>query len=236
MDEIGKVLDYLTKISKEVSYEKICEMSSEQQKEYRELFVTFQDSNQLKLSNEKEDTRKKGKALEDLVTFLITISGGVFKVVQNIRTNSNEIDQVVELTEKGKMLLTSGIIDKKFESFLGECKNYNRKVNVTYIGKFCSLLLTTQYQLGILFSYYGVTGSNWKDGNGLIRKFYLHKENKSERFCIIDFNVEDFKSVLEGNNFLQIIENKIKTLQLDTEYFGYLKNHPAESTIRAKSK
>ena len=92
-------------------------------------------------------------------------------------------------------------------------------------------LLTTGCTLGILFSYHGITGHSWRDGNGLIRKFYLHKELPSARYCLIDFNIKDFHAILHGANFLQIIDDKISSLKFDTDYSSELSRHPAESNL-----
>ena len=120
------------------------------------------------------------------------------------------------------------MIDKRFEKFLGECKNYNKRVGVTYVGKFCSLLLTNNIKLGIIFSYHGVSGRGWNNGAGLIKKFYLHKEKLEERFCIIDFSYKEFESIYYGKNFLQIVEEQLCSLQFDTDYSRYVSTHPAE--------
>ena len=170
----------------------------------------------------------KGEALEELVSYLITISGGIFYVDRNLRTSTNEIDQIVSLTPKGKILLGHHLINSKLESFLGECKNYNKSVDVTYVGKFCSLLLTNQIKFGLLFSYHGISGSRWSNASGLIKKFYLHKEKDEDRYCIIDFSRDDFIAVDNGENFLQIVENKLMALRFDTDYARYLSKHPAE--------
>ena len=106
-------------------------------------------------------------------------------------TNTNEIDIVCELTPKGQILFSHNLLPIRQNVFLGECKNYNRTVGVTYVGKFACLMLTTAYKLGILFSYHGVTGKKWGDAQGLIRKFYLSRENIEDRYVIIDFTIDD---------------------------------------------
>ena len=140
----------------------------------------------------------------------------------------NEIDQIVTLTPQGKVLLTYHLIDPKLDTFLGECKNYDKAVSVTYIGKFCSLLLTNNIKIGILFSYYGTSGTGWSNGAGLIKKFYLHKEKLEDKYCIIDFSIKEFEAILNGKNLLQIIDEQLKSLQFDTDYSRYLSKHPAE--------
>ena len=92
-------------------------------------------------------------------------------------------------------------------------------------------MTTTQNKICILFSYNGVTGKNWENAEGLIKKFYLSKEKLEERFCIIDFNVKDFDEIAKGNNFLQIVENKITALKNDTDYSNFIKEHELSSQI-----
>lgn len=218
-------LNVLNELSPALTYEKICELLPEQKKHYCNLLKDFKLFNEIKINSSNNHTnlrKQKGDALEKLVNYLLQISGGIFKYEKNVKTGTNEIDQIITLSPKGKLLCSYGIINPKLSKFLGECKNYNKRIDVTYVGKFCSLLLTNNIKLGILFSYYGVSGSGWKDACGLIRKFYLHKENINERFCIIDFNLNDFESILDGNNLLQIIEDKLNTLQYDTDYTRYL--------------
>lgn len=122
-------------------------------------------------------------------------------------------------------------LDFKGTSFLCECKNYHKKISVTYVGKFCHLLLVSQKRLGILFSFYGVTGNDWNDASGLIKKFHLFKENPNERFYVLDFNISDFKRILEGQTFYDIIKAKCLALETDTNYTCFLTPHPAENNL-----
>ena len=66
---------------------------------------------------------------------------------------------------------------------------------------------------------------------GLIKKFYLAKGKTDERFCIIDFNIKDFEEISKGNNFLQIIENKMLALKIDTDYSTFITEHELTSKI-----
>lgn len=228
--ELSYALDILNSVPFKYRYEKICELSIEQKNTYQELLTTFKTLHELE---DDENTSSnlhnlKGEALEKLVSYLLNISGGIFVVDRNLRTSTNEIDQVVSLNEKGRVLLGHNLINSKLDNFLGECKNYNKSISVTYIGKFCSLLLTNNTKIGILFSYYGVSGSGWSNGAGLVKKFYLHKEMIEDRYCIIDFSINEFEAILNGKNLLQIIEEQLKSLQYDTDYSHYLAKHPAE--------
>lgn len=228
--EISKALNILNNISDELRYEKICQLNDSQKANYEVLLKNFKQLHDIPSGNNKSTNlhNLKGTALENLVSYLLNISGGIFYVDRNLRTTTNEIDQIVSLTSKGKILLGYNSINKKLETFLGECKNYDKSISVTYIGKFCSLLLTSNIKLGILFSYHGSSGTGWKNGAGLIKKFYLHKENLEEKYCIIDFSIKEFEKILNGKNLLQIIDEQLKSLQFDTDYSLYLSKHPAE--------
>lgn len=231
--ELDKAIAVLKKVDRNFSYQKICEMGKSEQREYRELLDNFVKLNKKRLEddNAPDDLRKqKGESLEKLVNHLLKSSGNLFEVIENLRTCTNEIDQLVGLNVSGKCLVKSGILNSRFECFLGECKNYDKSINVTYVGKFCNLLLENKVKLGILFSYHGITGNKWNEASGLVRKFYMHKEKLEERYCVIDFNIDDFKSILNGNNFLQIIDDKIKELRFDTDYSKFLSRHPAQTS------
>lgn len=222
---LEEALAAIKRFSSDKTYDRICKMTDEQQDEYKRLLGEFQKVHRLdgQYSND-----EKGKALEQLASYLLKVSGGIFKVERNLRTTTNEIDQLLSLTAHGRTLIGNNIIDPKLHCVLGECKNYNKKVDVTYVGKFCSLLLTNSVQIGILFSYHGITGTNWNHAAGLIKKFYLHKENEADRFCIIDFNNKHFQEIANGGNLLQIIENQMKSLHFDTDYSKFISKHPAE--------
>ena len=233
-DNFFKAINFISQFSEQKRYEKICELSENQKEKYKRLLDNFKTLHNTQAGSEYMHSNLhnlKGTALEDLVNYLLSISGNLFKVDRNLRTKTNEIDQVVSLTGLGKILICNGLIPSKLNCFLGECKNYNSSISVTYVGKFCSLLLTTQIKLGIIFSYNGVSGKNWSNASGLIKKFYLSKEKEEDRFCIIDFSINEFEQILEGKNFLQIIDDKLKSLQFDTDYLSYIQKHPAEDKL-----
>lgn len=230
-DSAISVLEALQNVNTQLSYDMICRFSEEQKTIYHEKLEVFFKYNKMKKSDEevpKNLHNLKGKSLEDLVAYLLKVSGDLFEVKQNLRTSTNEIDQVFIPKPKAKVLIANGIINKRYELFLGECKNYKKSVDVTYVGKFCNLLLTNQIKLGIMFSYYGISGKDWNNGSGLVKKFYLHKEEEEDRYCIIEFSEKDFVAIDDGANFLQIIEDKLLALRLDTDYLRFLSRHPAE--------
>ena len=196
-------------------------------KEYEELLNEF-----IKTNSSQYSTIEKGKSLENIVEFLINKTG-IFEVYGNVRTNTNELDQLIRCNEKGNFLIANGLFNERFRHFIGECKNYKTTVSVTYVGKVCSLLTTTQNKLCILFSYNGVSGKGWSNASGLIKKFYLSKEKLDERFCIIDFNINDFKKIKNGDNIIRIIEDKIFALQNDVDYANLITSHTSEVKLKA---
>lgn len=225
MIEFSKAINFIKEVGPKYGYSNICKIDNDNLEKYKRLL------NELVEESSNSNDQLRGKKLEVLVTFLLEISGGIFKVVQNVRTSTNEIDQVITLSDTGKILMKAGIVNDKFDVFIGECKNYNKALSVTYVGKFCSLLQTTNIKLGIIFSFHGISGSGWKNGHGLVRKFYMSKEKEDERFYIIDFSYNDFVSISKGNNFLQIIDDKLKELRIDASYEHLISKHLAEDEI-----
>ena len=59
----------------------------------------------------------------------------------------------------------------------------------------------------------------------------MTKEKPEEKYCIIDFNINDFENVNNDGNFLQIIHDKIEALRLDTDYSELISKHEAENQI-----
>ena len=200
------IVEYFNSLNEERRYGKIAEINAEQMEQYEILLEEFIESN----GESGIKTVDKGDSLEKLVSYLLEISGDIFTVERNIKTNTNEIDQFITLKPKGKFLLSHGYIDRRYEHFLGECKNYSSCVSVTYVGKFYSLMACS---------------------SGLVRKLYMSKENNDEKYVIIDFNLNDFKSIINGVNFLEIVDGKIKEIMLDTDYSKLITTHPAEKQL-----
>lgn len=207
---------------------KICEFTQEQKEHYELLLNDLEREQTSKTSS----TKDKGAALENLVNYLLQCSGDLFEVYNDVRTNTNEIDQIIKLKVKGKMLRSLGVLNERYDEFICECKNYKNRVGVTYVGKFCSLMNSCNIKFGVLFSYCGVTGAGWKDSSGLIKKIYMKSNVNENPTTIIDFNIEDFKSIRDGNNFLDIIETKIMKLKYDTNFETLIQPHPAENLLR----
>jgi len=188
--------------------------------EYNLLLQHFEATN----GSTKTSTTDKGKSLEDIVTFIFEKSI-IFEIYKNVKTSSNEIDLLIRLNQKGKYLKAQGLVDFR-DDLLSECKNYNKKIDVTWVGKFYSLLNATNNNLGIIFSYKGLSGDSWKFASGLTKKFYLHSNH-----LILDFNIDDFTLLKENHSLVDLLNNKIFQLQNDTNIALEISDHPAQLLI-----
>lgn len=213
--------------SDEKRFREITRLDAHEMIEYDKLLAHLKlvhDENE----QDKYDTNEKGKALEDIVSFLLEHSS-IFKLHRNIRSSTNEIDQLLILNSKGLGFQKAGLLNLYGEHFLSECKNYQEKIGVTWIGKFFSLLQVTNARIGLLFSYHGLAGRHaWHSSLGLVKKFFLLKERMEDRTYILDFNIKDFDKIAQGHGLLELIDAKIKALKFDTDFSRYISKHPAE--------
>ena len=86
-----------------------------------------------------ETKKEKGDRLERLVEFIIRKTY-FFEIYKNVHTETNEIDEVIILSNRGKQAIHSldlsrDLIPIDQDLFLGECKNYSSNLSVTYVGK-----------------------------------------------------------------------------------------------------
>lgn len=176
-------------------------------------------------------TKEKGDMLEQLVKYLTYNDDNVFELKRNIHTSTNEIDLFLTPTNKGKLIFNNyyRFVD---EGILCECKNYDKKLGVTYVGKFASLLHLSGFKIGLIFTIKGLTGRNeWSDSKGLVKKIAL-----KEDIFILDFTLDDYKKIKEDNDiFLDIVEKKYLSLKNDIEYTKYIQKHEAEDEIKKNS-
>lgn len=185
----------------------------------------------MKELDEYHNAKEKGLKLEELIYHLLDHIP-IFEAYKNIRTSTNEIDIFVNLSDIGKIMLSEKIIDLKSEHMIIECKNYDKKkINVTWVGKFCSLLLHSPARVGIIISHKGFAGHNWDSAKGLAKKFYYYKEHDNEKKYILDINLEELCRSVEANQFVDLILNKIQALENDTQYTNYIIKHPNEEKL-----
>ncbi|PTL08885.1 hypothetical protein BUZ15_11250 [Staphylococcus gallinarum] len=168
------------------------------------------------------NSKDKGEKLEKLLVKLLE-GTNLFKCRANIRTSTNEIDIRAE-----KSVLFNNVKDNynfDIEDIIYfECKNYKKPIDVTWTGKFHSLLNASNTSLGIFISPKGLTGNKWSDAHGLCKKLYLKTGIK-----IISITSDDFRD-LNKKSLIMIIKNKIEELTEDIELDNALKEtHPIEN-------
>ncbi|WP_257140117.1 acetylglutamate semialdehyde dehydrogenase [Bacillus toyonensis] len=212
--------------NEESRFKKITSLSESELEGYSELLNKFKSIHE----DSKATTNEKGRILEEIVSYIISNSV-IFNVHRNLRTSTNELDLLVKLNWKGRQFKEKGFIEFEDTDLICECKNYKKRVDVTWVGKFYSLLSCSTCRFGILFSYMGLTGKGWNEATGLSKKLYLLKEKESEKIKIIDFNIEDFNLIEKGESFLNIVHTKLTDLKYDTSILKEITSHPNEGLV-----
>jgi len=183
-----------------------------------------------KIVNKDFQQKDKGKLLEELTYLLLYQSyQGFFECRKNLHTSSNEIDLQLCWTENARMAGLNGAFPFLGESFLCECKNYKKKVDVTYVGKFFSLLRLARCKTGIMIAWDGITKrSKWSDASGLIHKIALRDDT-----YIITIEKNDLQAIYEKKtNIFSILHNKFHALQNEIDYSVYIQPHELESAFK----
>ncbi len=219
LNDVGLTLGELfAALSKESS--SLLNLSQEQQAEFDRYYD--------KLIKQDYSVHTKGALLEKLSRILF--DNLLFEVRSNCTTSTNEIDILVAWSEHAR----STAINQGFpcfgDYFLCECKNYSGKVSVTYIGKFASLLESVRSSLGIMISWEGITGRNWNDGVGLVKKLAL-----SDRCKIIVIDKDDLARIHRKEvNIFKLVNDKFIALQSDVDFGQYIQKHEAEGVIKVE--
>lgn len=212
-------------------FKKMGYLTSDYKEQYQDAYDFFEKVNSnvaLNGIDTKEDNRIKGKALEDLVSLLFIATGGYYEVYRNAKNGTNEVDLILKFSGKGKHLAQV----LKHSKIICECKNYKSSISVTYVGKFCSLMQTTNCNLGIMFSYNGFSGESWGSAKGLTKKIYLLKERPEDKLYILEFKKEDFCSILKGKSIFDILDDKCMELELGVDDITkYITEHPNEKEL-----
>lgn len=175
---------------------------------------------------------EKGKKLEELSTILFQKSAGsLLDVYRNCRTSTNEIDLLIRWTERARLSGVQAAFPCFGDSFLCECKNYDGPVNVTYVGKFSSLMSAANTNFGIMILWEGITGRNkWSDSQGLIKKIALR-----EKRYIIVLDKDDLEKIYKKEeSVFSVIYDKYIALKNEIDYRQYIDRHEAEDMIIEK--
>ncbi|MBQ2884503.1 MAG: hypothetical protein IJE43_12140 [Alphaproteobacteria bacterium] len=211
-------------------------------KEETEEFRALLDELKRPYDKDTETTKEKGDRLERLVEFIIKKSY-FFEIYKNVHTETNEIDEVIVLSDRGKQTLESFGIARTFipidtDIFLGECKNYASNLGVTYVGKFYSLLSVTDVPFGIIFTQNGLTGDaeGYKDAYGLTKVLRMvEKYEHGREMYILTFTLDDYEELLSGRTFFELIKAKKIELQMASDYHNFIIDNQHESAEEIKS-
>ncbi len=238
-DNALKVLEIINELdSKDPKWEFLNDLSvlkEEKKIQFKKLFDFCNSINSVKEyegRSQHETTRLKGKALEQLTRFMFKYTGGLFDVYENLGTNTNEIDLFLKFSNKGKSL--ERCIGNQYSKIICECKNHKKHVDVTYIGKFYTLVECSKIKIGLMVSWKGIGGEEWRDGVGLTKKIFLLKERLEDRVYILDFNRKDFEQILNGRPLIKILDEKCDELQLSVDFSKYFDKHPNQEELEAK--
>lgn len=184
---------------------------------------------ELRTAHENKNTTLKGRKLEETFKFIFKNCRN-YEVISNLRDSSNEIDLLLKLNDLGRVCngIEEASIIPKFikdnENIICECKNYNKTIGVTWVGKFFSLLQQRGIKLGVIVSYHGVAGQGeWDSSKGLIKKFFL-KHN----IAILDINLDDLEEISKGISVLDKLEQKYYDLVFQTNLEKHISTHPAQ--------
>lgn len=183
-----------------------------------------------KLSKKDYQKSEKGHLLEELA-YLLLYQGyhGLFECRKNIHTSSNEIDIQLCWSENARLAGLHQAFPFLGNSFLCECKNYNKKVDVTYVGKFFSLLKVADCKIGIMIAWDGIScRSKWADASGLIRKIAL----KDNTYILVIEKSDLARIYNHESNIFSIMHDKYIALQNDINYDTYIKPHEAEKKFK----
>lgn len=226
-EDIGKILE-----SEGWTLQHFLKMSAEKNSQTLNLDVTSQQKFKACydiIEKKQYKSGEKGKKLEELMSILFQAYNELIETRRNCRTSSNEIDLLLDWSEKARISNLNSAFPCIENGFLCECKNYSKKVDVTYIGKFFSLLNVSDTKLGIMVSWEGVSGatSSWSYGVGLIKKIAL-KNN----IYILVIDKDDLKKIYNGEmNIFSMIHQKYKAMQNNIDYSKYISKHDAEDSF-----
>lgn len=169
---------------------------------------------------------EKGYLLEEIAACLLGIRK-IFKINERVLCSSNEIDLLMQPNTNNA--LYQRLLPEFFRSdFLVECKNHSKKIDVTLVGKFYSLIKYKKASFGIMFTNKPLKGvGEWDSAIGLTKKLSL-----ASNTIIINITLNEIKDVLESDTiFIEILKKKVDKIIYHTEFKSDVSKHPAEDKM-----
>lgn len=235
---IAEYMRWQTKNAVEKFYE-LSAWSDDDYLEYERLLDILKNTYKKCTKKEKKKikTKTKGDALEDIVNFIIEKSF-FLNVYPNKRNGTNEIDNLIVVSEYGEQAIhqynfTRKLLPFEGDYFLGECKNYDKNVGVTWIGKFNTLMsICGDCNFGVIFSYFGLAGSEdkWYSAHGLTKIIFTLSQSKK---YILDFNLNDFELLRNKDyNLFKILKKKKLALSTGCKTENLYEPHDGSEEMR----
>lgn len=152
---------------------------------------------------------EKGKRLEKLATYILK-KIKVVEVTEDLRTESNQIDQKVTLTALAPL---HPFLNEIGLNFISECKNQKTKVDVGQVQKVANLIDDHGLKFGIFFSREPIAGKGWKDAEGKRRKIFC-----KNRWAIISFTFDELVEIKDKNlNIITEMRKKYESLKFEVD-------------------
>src|SRR5262249_33380039 len=95
--------------------------------------------------------------------------------------------------------------------FIGECKDWKKKVGTTAFGKFSHVIDTVKCKFGIILSRRGISGV----GKGTDAEREQIKTFQSKGVVIIVVTETDLRQLATGDNFITMLHRKYEKVRLD---------------------
>lgn len=168
---------------------------------FNKFYREYKDSHQ---ATGRDASTLKGKALEDLVYFLLS-SVLAFGVKRNVQTQTNQLENPVKVQP---CTIQHPFIHAACNSggiIIIECKNEDGKIDINYIQKMGRILSHTGAKIGIFFSREGFTGRNPYEAAQGERRILWY----SQQMVIFAITEKDLIKIAQGEiNFLQLLWDK----------------------------
>lgn len=156
------------------------------------------------ISTQAGKAAEKGKALEELVTYLFKAYKTYFEVRSQVISRTSALDIHLWFKPGDDPQL------KKFgEEIIVECKNWHKPVGKPEINDLAGDIVSRgkECKTGILVAREGITGRDLKDAEGQ-RVTWYHSEN----LIILVITLKDLESIGKGKHLLDLLKDKYAEL------------------------
>jgi len=146
--------------------------------------------------------KEKKKSLEDLAEYLFSSIYGVRVIGRNVRTETSEIDLVLEFDHW--IYGIHPFFKEVGSHFMVECKNWKKPVGAQKIRNFSRDIKKRKVTFGCLISKEGITRDAYKE----IRDVFI-----GEGQIIIILSKKDIENVIKGKNLIEILKEKYRNIK-----------------------